>query len=170
MSTFCWSRNWCHNGHQMQIFFSLSLSLSCMHTQAHTHFISLCRERICFMMMILLAIATLELSQHLFTVLVARLAAEKVLPLFGQVEKICLVTQNLPTLRNLGPFQVIEGIPNIEALTQFLPLGIGGFRLKLSLRLNTGCIAQGYIGCLVEYQANNQFPPWSSKWWKVLAK
>ena len=81
---------------------------------------------------------------------------------FGQVEKMCIVTQNLPTLWNLGPFQVVEGIPNIKALT-LLPLGIGGFRLKLSLRSNTRCIGHGCIGCWVEYQAYDQFLPWSSK-------
>ena len=53
---------------------------------------------------------------------------------------------HLPTLQNLGPFQVIEGIPNIEALTHFLWLGIGGFRLKLGLRSNTTHMGQGCIG------------------------
>ena len=65
---------------------------------------------------------------------------------FGLSEKMRHVMQNLPTLRNLGPFQVVQGIPNIEALTHFLPLGIGGFKLTLGLRSNSRRIRRGCIG------------------------
>ena len=65
---------------------------------------------------------------------------------FVQVEEMCHVTQNLPRLWNLHFFQVVKGIPNIEALTRFLPLGIGDFWLNLGLRLNTRREGRGRIG------------------------